>query len=381
MKIIYPYPMQITMGYTYMLSIIQFLNALAKIIPVDLLCLDSEGSIKDYLNNNLGIELNKNLNVIKISNKSFGIKSNKLFFIKNVIKHIDNCHSERLVIYTRDFKQMRLCIKKLKHLNLNIKFIFEAHQILSQNYYECNDLKKSLEMKKLESYVFQNVDGLVCITTPLSNEIKRIFHNCSKNHLVLPVGFNKDFLSLSHSKKKKYDIIYSGNFSQWKGLNTLIEAISIIKFQHQRDINAILIGADDNSKKHYLNEAKKLKVLNNIEIINRISHKEIYKYIAKSKVGVLSNNYEADGRLFTSPLKLYEYLGAGLKVVASKLPSILSNVDESLIYYAAPENAESFAETILLAIDDVNFDRKYVQDFAKKYTWESRANIFLDFIS
>ena len=78
---------------------------------------------------------------------------------------------------------------------------------------------------------------------------------------------------------------------------------------------------------------------------------------------------------------MYEYLGAGLKVVASKLPSILSNVDESLIYYAAPENAESFAETILLAIDDVNFDRKYVQDFAKKYTWESRANIFLDFIS
>ena len=30
MKIIYPYPMQISKGYTYMLSIIQFLNTLAK---------------------------------------------------------------------------------------------------------------------------------------------------------------------------------------------------------------------------------------------------------------------------------------------------------------------------------------------------------------
>lgn len=381
MKIIYPYPMKISMGYTYMLSIIQFLNTLAKIIPVDLLCLDTKESIKDYLNNNLGIELNKNLNVVKISNKSFGIKSNKLFFIKNTINYIDNCQSERVIIYTRDYKQMRLCIKNLKHLNLNIKFIFEAHQILSQNYYKSGDLKKSTKMKKLESYVFQNVDGLVCITSPLSYEIKKIFNNCTKNHLILPVGFNKNFLSLTHSKKKKYDIIYSGNFSQWKGLDTLIKAISIIKIHHQIDLKVILIGADEISKNYYLNEAKKLNVLNNIEIIKRINHKEIYKYIANSKIGVLSNNYEADGILFTSPLKLYEYLGAGLKVVASKLPSIQSNIDESLVYYAIPENAESFAEKILLAIDDDNFNRKYVQNFAKKYTWESRANIFLDFIS
>lgn len=380
MKIIYPYPMQISKGYTYMLSIIQFLNTLAKFIPVDLLCLDTEESIKDYLNNNLGIELSQNLSIVQISNKGFGVKSNKLFFIKNVLKHLNNCQSERIIIYTRDFKQMRLCIKKLKYLNLNMKFIFEVHQILSQNYYRNGDLKKASEMKELESYVFQNVDGLVCITSPLSIEITRIFNNCTKNHLILPIGFNKDFLLLKHSKNKKYDIIYSGNFSKWKGLNTLIEAISIIKSRYQRDIQAILIGADDTSKKHYLNEAKKLNVLNNIEIINRIDHKEIYKYIAESKVGVLSNKYEADGRLFTSPLKLYEYLGAGLKVVVSKLPSIQSNIDESLVYYATPENAESFAKTILLAIDDVNFDSKYVQDFAKKYTWESRANIFLDFI-
>ena len=161
MKIIYPYPMQISKGYTYMLSIIQFLNTLAKFIPVDLLCLDTEESIKDYLNNNLGIELSQNLSIVQISNKGFGVKSNKLFFIKNVLKHLNNCQSERIIIYTRDFKQMRLCIKKLKYLNLNMKFIFEVHQILSQNYYRNGDLKKASEMKELESYVFQNVDGLI----------------------------------------------------------------------------------------------------------------------------------------------------------------------------------------------------------------------------
>ena len=55
--------MQISKGHTYMLSIIQFLNALAELNPIDLLCLDNEESISKYLNNNLGVELNSNLNI------------------------------------------------------------------------------------------------------------------------------------------------------------------------------------------------------------------------------------------------------------------------------------------------------------------------------
>ena len=133
MKIIYPYPMHISNGHTYMLSIIQFLNSLAELTPIDLLCLDNKESIARYLNNNLGVELNSNLNVVQIANKKFGFKSNKLFFINNVLKYLSRFHHEKLFIYTRDFKQMRLCIKALKNTQMNIKFIFEVHQILTQN--------------------------------------------------------------------------------------------------------------------------------------------------------------------------------------------------------------------------------------------------------
>jgi len=95
----------------------------------------------------------------------------------------------------------------------------------------------------------------------------------------------------------------------------------------------------------------------------------------------LSNKYDADGLLFTSPLKLYEYLGSGLKVVVSRLPSIESNLDESLVYYATPETPSSFAEEIVGALDDNNFRSDLIKDFAKGYTWEARANRFLEFIS
>jgi len=363
-----------------MLSIIQFLNALSEITPVELLCLDSRSDIKDYLNNNLNVDLHANLTVVTISNKRFGIKSNKLFFIANILNYIKYNKAEKLVLYTRDFKQMRLVIRHLKSRNSNFKFIFEAHQILSQNYCREGEYKKAQTMRKIEDYVFSNVDGLVCITSTLRDEIKKTFPTCTSNSHILPVGFNKDFLNIKHKKNKKYDVIYSGNFSKWKGLDILIEAISIIKYQHHRDINAILIGANSQTKQQYEDQAKDLGVFDNIKIVKRVEHKEIYDYIAQAKVGVLSNKYDADGLLFTSPLKLYEYLGAGLKVVVSRLPSIESNIDQSLVYYATPESPSSFAKAILTAIDDKHFDVERVKGFAKNYTWDSRAKSFIDFI-
>ena len=373
--------MHISNGYTYMLSIIQFLNALAEDVPVELLCLDSGSDIKEYLNNNLGIKLHENLNVVKISNKRFGVKSNKLFFISNVLKHLEKYKSEKLVVYTRDFKQIRLAIKNLKSGTSNIKFVFEVHQILSQNYCKEGEYKKSKEMKKLENFVFSNVDVLICITSTLSSEIKKAFPACAKSHYILPVGFNKDFLNIEHQEDKKYDVIYSGNFSQWKGLDILVEAISIIKHQYNRDIRAVLIGANDQTKQQYEDQAEELKVLDNIEIVKRVEHKKIYDYISQSKIGVLSNKYDADGLLFTSPLKLYEYLGSGLKVVVSRLPSIESNIDQSLVYYATPENPHSFAKEILNALDDDTFDINKIKEFSKSYTWESRSKSFMKFIS
>ncbi len=373
--------MHISNGYTYMLSIIQFLNTLAEEVTVELLCLDSRSDIKEYLNNNLGIELNENLNIVQISNKKFGIKSNKLFFIENVLKYLKQYKSEKLVVYTRDFKQMRLAIKNLKSNSQNIKFVFEVHQILSQNYCREGKYKKAKEMKEIEGFVFSNADSLICITSTLSSEIKKVFANCVNTHHVLPVGFNKDFLTIQHEENKKYDVIYSGNFSEWKGLDVLVEAISIVKHRHNRDIKAVLIGANDQTKQQYENKAKELGVLDNIEIVKRVEHKKIYDYIALSKVGVLSNKYDADGLLFTSPLKLYEYLGSGLKVVVSRLPSIESNIDQSLVYYATPENPHSFAKEILNALDDETFNFNKVKEFSKNYTWESRAKSFMEFIS
>ena len=97
------------------------------------------------------------------------------------------------------------------------------------------------------------------------------------------------------------------------------------------------------------------------------------------EVANIINKYDADGMLFTSPLKLYEYLGSGLKVVVSRLPSIESAISPSLVYYATPENPSDFAQVIMRALDDDAFEANRGKDFASDYTWESRVERFMGF--
>jgi len=85
--------------------------------------------------------------------------------------------------------------------------------------------------------------------------------------------------------------------------------------------------------------------------------------------------------LYTNPLKLYEYLGAGLKIVVSKLPSIQSAVPSELVFFATPEDPQDFANTIKKALECSDDGLIEKHNFSKNFTWESRARRFSEIIN
>ena len=246
---------------------------------------------------------------------------------------------------------------------------------------ESLEYSKAQEMQKLEEYVFENVDALVCITKSLGKEINKLFPKSCQSQLILPVGFSENFLRLPRisSSEFKYDLIYSGNFSKWKGVDYLIEALAEVKNSLPR-FKSVLIGTTNKDREYYESLISCAGIQDNVELLDRVPHKKIAEYIVQSRIGVLPNSYDGDGLLFTSPLKLYEYFGAGMKVVSSRLPPIESSFPEKLIYWAAPEDASSLAEAIIRAYFDTNHKPEDMQAFAKEYTWSKRAENFVSFL-
>jgi len=379
MKILYPFPMKLSNGYTYMLSILQFLNVLSLRLDVTLCSLDTDKEIDEYFTKVLGEEKNKEFKIKTLSNKFLGIKSNKFVFFYNLKQFIKSIESP-IVIYSRDLKQMRLAIKGFRDSN-NKYFIFETHQILSENYQRKEDYKNSKVLRKLESFVFKNTDLLISITETLKRDIEEKFHDSTQNHYVLPLGFNKRFLDIRPSNIPKYDLIYTGNFSSWKGLDVLIHAVQILKYDHDLKLKVLLVGASDIDILTFGNLIKFHNVTDCVKISERKYHKEIYNLLESSKVGVIPNKFEGDGMLYTNPLKLYEYMGAGMKIVVSKLPSIESAVSNDVVFFAKPENPQDLAETIKKALDSPKINKMKLRKIAEKFTWESRAEKFLNILN
>jgi glycosyltransferase involved in cell wall biosynthesis len=94
----------------------------------------------------------------------------------------------------------------------------------------------------------------------------------------------------------------------------------------------------------------------------------------------LPNRYDGDSLLFTSPLKLYEYFGIGLKVVCSRLPSIESSINSNLVYWSKAGDKDSLAEQILIALNDSNFDGNKIKEYSKNFTWEKRAEKLVQYV-
>jgi hypothetical protein len=87
-----------------------------------------------------------------------------------------------------------------------------------------------------------------------------------------------------------------------------------------------------------------------------------------SSYGLLINSDDKHSRLFTSPLKYFEYLAANLKVIAIDFPSHNLLPEQNNIYYFENENLDSLKGSIYRASEN-----KFVDVEIEKYSLNNRV--------
>jgi glycosyltransferase involved in cell wall biosynthesis len=92
---------------------------------------------------------------------------------------------------------------------------------------------------------------------------------------------------------------------------------------------------------------------------------------------------EPVARLFTSPLKLFDYMAAGVPIVASDLPAlreVLRHEENALL--ARPGDPDAFAAAVRRLLADpvlaARLGRQARAD-VDGYSWDARAHALLDF--
>ncbi len=269
-------------------------------------------------------------------------------FLYAVSKKVD-------VIYSRD----ELPLFFLGLLNKNI--VYEAHtprfNFIIKRFNKIIAISNGLK----QFYLDKGVSGNKIIVAHDAVDIKEFDIDVSKEEA-------REKLNLPLYKKI---ILYTGHLYSWKGVDTLAESSKYLS----KDKIIVFVGGVNSDVVKF---KEKYKDVHNILILGQKPHKEIAYYLKSADVLVLPNSAKSNvSRLYTSPMKLFEYMASGTSIVASDLPSIREVLNEENSTLVEADNPRVLASEIKLVL---NKDNKKALEDVRQYTWENRVLTILKYL-
>jgi len=142
-------------------------------------------------------------------------------------------------------------------------------------------------------------------------------------------------------------------------------------------VSLVLIGPNDDRDDTFINGIRQYK---NIFWLGKVPYKNIPGYIKALDTGILPyKNVEYNNAV--SPLKLFEYLAAGIPAVGTGLPSTEKYSSEG-VYYYTNNGYKDFAEKCLDALqrkDDLKYRDKRLET-AAMHDWNTKFQYMLDIV-
>lgn len=226
------------------------------------------------------------------------------------------------IIHTHDYKASCICsLAKINypiisHLHNNNCWIKTIHPYSFLYLYCSKKFNKILT-------VSESIENEYIFSKFINKKIENISNPVSREKILNQVDI-KDY-------QKKYDICCVARLSKSKNPFKFLEIINKIK-QEKKNIKVVWVG-DGELKDKFIHKIKKLNIENNIDVVG--FQKNPYKYIANSKVFLLTSNWEGYG------LVAFEALTLGLPCVVSNVGGLsnivdnecgfLSNIEEELV--------------------------------------------------
>jgi len=120
-------------------------------------------------------------------------------------------------------------------------------------------------------------------------------------------------------------VMYAGNFERYQGISTLLAAVPLVLAACPETV-FVLIGAGPGDMRRFSSQYARLIEQEKLILMPRQSRERVRQLLSIADVAV---SPRASGSNF--PLKVFDYLAAGLPVVASDIPAHRGPADSALI--------------------------------------------------
>ncbi|MDP3938920.1 MAG: glycosyltransferase family 4 protein [Deltaproteobacteria bacterium] len=226
--------------------------------------------------------------------------------------------------------------------------------------------------KSIDERLYRGADAVVCVTEALREMLIETFGDRPDLHVV------RNGVHLIEGEPRRdpepATIIYVGQLYAWKGVDTIVRAVTRLP-----EAKLLIVGGlpfePDLARLEAL--AGAIGVADRVEFRPFVPHGELAAYMARATVTAVPLPDSVYSRYFTSPLKIFEAMAAGIPVVVSDLPAIREVIrDGDNGRLAPPGDPEALADALRALLADPALAAALAARARKdveSYSWERRA--------
>jgi len=317
----------------------------------------------------------------EISNRGYNIKRFSLWFAKGPLFYANL--NIRLFFYLLFHKADVLLANDLDTLPANylvsklkrLPLVYDTHEL----YTEVPELKGRFAKKvweRIEKAIFPKLENIFTVNKSIADIYNRKYHveiNVIRN---LP---NRKFKDIYKSKEElglienqKYIILQGAGINIDRGSEELVLAMEYVK-----DAILLIVGNGD-----VVPQLKKMVKSNNLSdniiFISKQSPKMLKSYTYNSEVGFSLDKDTNLNYRYSLPNKIFDYIQAGIPILASDLPVIKNIIEEKDVgLICKNHNPKEIANNInkMLKEDYKEKKKAQINTAAEELTWESQEHI------
>ncbi len=264
---------------------------------------------------------------------------------------------------------LKLCGKKV---------VYDVHEDLPRQVLNKKWIAKPLRviiskvMEIVENIAVFFFDGVVAATPPIAQRFPDHKSITVFNYPILSrysqVDVNADY------QQRPHNIVYAGGIAEIRGIHEMVAVLGEIPESYRAKLQLIGRFFDDSTYQKIQNQQEWLQV----DYHGMITHQEVYRAYNQSRIGLvllhpIPNFIEA------YPVKLFEYMSAGLPVIASDFPlwrEIIEDSDCGIL--ADPLNIKQISDAICYLFDNPIRAEEMGENGRKavleKYNWKSESD-------
>ena len=264
------------------------------------------------------------------------------------------------------------------------KYVYDCHEFfnLAQREKSLNKRKQYLDTllhDRLEKFFVPQLTACITVNDILSNHYEQL----GTRSLTIPNYPVSNRLEID-SEEKIYDFIYAGGLSPTRGIREIIQATFMVSKVYPQ-VKVLLVGKEQIT--HFRAECAELIATlcleKNVELIDAIPYDQVYQRYAQARCGICILSPEAPRHKYALPIKLLEYLDAGLLVITNDFPinkQIYNKSDGIFTTVFAPEAiANQMLKVITMKDEAVAKHQQVAYDLINdKYNWSLLENKLLD---